>query len=67
MTLFVIILLMELAPMITLIKWRVALGRGASVDLGRARLFARLSHIEALLLMLMVIAATGMARGVTFD
>lgn len=66
MTLFVIILLLELAPMITLIKWRLAVGRGASVDLGRAKLFARISHIEALLLMLMVIAATGMARGVTF-
>ncbi|MGE8147812.1 DUF2214 family protein [Pseudomonas frederiksbergensis] len=66
MTLFVIILLLELAPMITLIKWRIALGRGASVDLGRAKLFARFSHVEALLMMLMVIAATGMARGVAF-
>jgi putative membrane protein len=66
MTLFVIILLLELMPMITLIKWRIALGRGASIDLGRAKLFARISHMEALLMMLMVIAATGMARGVTF-
>lgn len=32
MTLFVIILLLEVAPMITLIKWRIALGRGASID-----------------------------------
>lgn len=66
MTLFVIILLLELAPMITLIKWRIALGRGAAIDVGRAKLFARISHVEALLLMLMVIAATGMARAVTF-
>lgn len=66
MTLFVIILLLELMPMITLIKWRIALGRGASIDLGRAKLFARISHMEALLMMLIVIAATGMARGVTF-
>lgn len=34
MTLFVIILLLELAPMITLIKWRIALGRGAAIDWG---------------------------------
>ena len=66
MTLFVIILLLEVVPMITLIKWRIALGKGASIDQGRARLFARISHVEGLLLMLMVIAATGMARGVTF-
>lgn len=66
MTLFVLILLIELAPMITLIKWRIALGRGAELGTGRAKLFARISHVEALLMVLMVIAATGMARGVTF-
>jgi putative membrane protein len=52
--------------MITLIKWRIAQARGAAIDASRAKLFARISHIEALLVMLMVVAATGMARGVTF-
>ncbi|KNH27172.1 membrane protein [Pseudomonas syringae] len=66
MTLFVLILLLEIAPMVTLIKWRIARGRGAAIDTGRATLFARISHIEALLLVLMVVAAAGMARGVTF-
>lgn len=66
MTLFVLILLLEVAPTITLIKWRVALSRGAAIDTGRAKLFARISHIEGLLVLLMVVAATGMARGVTF-
>ena len=64
MTLFVLILLLEIAPMVTLIKWRIALGRKVAVDTGRAKLFARISHIEALLVLLMVVAATGMARGV---
>jgi putative membrane protein len=66
MTLFVLVLLLELAPMITLVKWRIASARGKALDTGRAKLFARISHVEALLLMLMVIAASGMARGVTF-
>lgn len=66
MTLFVLILLLELAPMITLIKWRIGQARGISLDTRRAKMFARISHAEALLLVLMVIAATGMARGVTF-
>lgn len=66
MTLFVLILLLEVAPMVTLIKWRVALARGAAIDTARATLFARISHVEGLLVLLMVIAATGMARGVTF-
>ena len=52
--------------MVALIKWRIALSRGTPVDVGRVRLFARISHIEALLIILMVVAATGMARGVTF-
>lgn len=66
MTLFVLILLMELAPMITLIKWRIASSRGVALDSGRAKLYARISHVEALLLILMMVAATGMARGVIF-
>lgn len=66
MTLFVLILLLELAPMVALIKWRIALRRGAAIEVGRAKLFARISHVEALLLLMMVIAATGMVRGVTF-
>jgi len=66
MTLFVLILLLEVAPMVTLIKWRISQARGAAINTGRATLFARISHVEALLVLLMVIAATGMARGVTF-
>lgn len=66
MTLFVLILLIELAPMITLIKWRIASSRGVALDSGRAKLYARISHVEALLLILMMVAATGMARGVIF-
>jgi putative membrane protein len=66
MTLFVLILLLEVAPMITLIKWRVALARGTAIEAGRAKLFARISHVEGMLMLLMVMAATGMARGVTF-
>jgi putative membrane protein len=66
MTLFILILLLEVAPMLALIKWRIALARGSAIDTGRAKLFARISHVEALLVLLMVIAATGMARGVTF-
>ncbi|WP_339451108.1 DUF2214 family protein [Pseudomonas sp. EA_5y_Pfl2_R50] len=66
MTLFVLILLIELAPMITLIKWRIAAAKGAAFDTGRAKLYARISHVEALLLILMMVAATGMARSVAF-
>lgn len=65
MTVFVLILLLEVAPMVTLIKWRIALAKGKAIDDRRAKLLARISHIEAMLVLLMVVAATGMARGVT--
>lgn len=64
MTLFVLILLLEVAPMVTLIKWRIALAKGRAIDDRRTKLFARISHVEAMLVLLMVVAATGMARGV---
>lgn len=65
MTLLLLILLLEIAPMIALIKWRMARGKGAVIDSSKAGRLARISHIEALLLILMVVAATGMARGVS--
>jgi putative membrane protein len=64
MTVLVLILLIEVSPMMALIRWRVALAQGGAIDLTRARRFASLSDIEAGLVMVMVIAASGMARGI---
>jgi putative membrane protein len=66
MGLLVLILILELRPMITLIRWRVAMGRGQSVDTSRASAFARLSTIQGVLVLLMVFAATALARGIGF-
>jgi len=67
MTLLVFILLLEVAPMVRLIKWRIALARGTHLDIHQAGLFARISHVQALLIVLMMIAASGMARGVALS
>jgi putative membrane protein len=64
MTALVVILLIEIAPMMALIRWRAALGRGGAIDLGKARRYAAMSDAEAGLVIVMVIAATGMARGI---
>ncbi|MFC6335343.1 DUF2214 family protein [Pseudomonas sp. CCM 7891] len=64
MTLLLFILLLEIQPMIRLIKWRIALARGGALDLHKAGFFARISHVQALLIVLMLVAATGMARGI---
>jgi putative membrane protein len=49
--------------MATLIAWRRQLARGEQPDLRAAPAIARTSYIEALLVILMVLAATAMARG----
>jgi len=67
MSLFVVILLLEAWPMIVLIRWRSALRRGLNVQelapTGTAKRIATISHVEALLVVLMVFFAAAMARG----
>jgi putative membrane protein len=63
MGLLALILLLEIGPMVTLIRWRFALARGMPVDTRLAGGFARISFLQAGLVLLMVVAATGMARG----
>lgn len=66
MTFLVIILLLEVGPMITLIRWRQIAGRGTSAwnpNPAEARRIARISYIEAALVVAMVFAAVAMARG----
>jgi len=63
MGLFLLVLALEIWPMVTLIRWRIRTGRGLAVDTGRARLFARLSQVEAAVVVAIVLAATALARG----
>jgi putative membrane protein len=63
MTTFLVIFLLELWPMITLIRWRIAVRQGRTPDTSRGRTFSRISAVQAVLLVVMVLAATAMARG----
>lgn len=64
MVVFGAVFLLELAPMISLIQWRLALRRGVQPDLSRASRWASISFVQVVLVILLVFAATGMARGV---
>jgi putative membrane protein len=66
MTLFGLILLLEVSPMATLIRWRSRYARGEEVDTRRAGVFAGISVAQAGLVMAMVFAATAMARGLGY-
>ena len=66
MSFLVIILLLEVGPMITLIRWRQIAGRGTSAwnpNPAEARRIARVSYVEAALIVAMVFAAVATARG----
>lgn len=63
MALLLLILALEIRPMITLIRWRTLVGRGEPPDTRLAPLLARISFIQAGIVVLMVFAATAMARG----
>jgi putative membrane protein len=64
LTLFGLIVLLELAPMITLIRWRRQRRRGEAIDTSKAPTFARISEVQAGLIVVIVLLATAMARGI---
>lgn len=64
---FLIILVLEIKPMMTFIRWRIALGHGTLPEqlpgIASARSVARISAIQGILIVLMVFFAVAMARG----
>jgi putative membrane protein len=66
MALLGVILLLEVWPMAALIRWRILRAHGQPFDTRSAPIFARISEVEALLVIAMIFAATAMARGLGF-
>ncbi|MGH7372868.1 MAG: DUF2214 family protein [Candidatus Rokuibacteriota bacterium] len=66
MALFLVVVLLEIGPMVTFIRWRVQLGRGQTVDTSPARALYTLNHIELAIVVVMLFVASLMARGVGF-
>ena len=58
-----VILVLEVWPMITLIRWRRQVMAGGFPDTRVAPVLARISFAQAVLVMLMVFLASAMARG----
>ena len=63
MALFVAIVLLEIRPIVTFGRWRALVRRGEMPPPAPAGALARVSYIQAALVVLMVLAATAMARG----
>jgi len=65
--LFTLLLFLELAPMVTLIRWRGQLARGQTPDLSQLRVLARLNAAEIAVVALIPFLASMMARGIGFS
>jgi putative membrane protein len=63
MSLFVVVVILEIRPMLTLLRWRAVLRTGGIPDTSAARGLYRLNHIELALVVVMVFVAAFMARG----
>ena len=66
MGLLVAILLLEIWPMTTLVRWRIGVRRGRALDLTAAPALARISLVQVILVVIMVFAATALARGLFY-
>ena len=64
MALLGLILLLEIWPMVTLIRWRILRGRAEAVNIAHADAMAWISYVQALLVVGMVFAAAAIARGI---
>jgi putative membrane protein len=61
--LFAAVFVLEIVPMVTLIRWRIQIAHGDDPDLSRAGLWATVSWIQAGLVVAIVFVAAFMARG----
>ena len=64
MTLFVAILALEVWPMTTFIRWRIARRRGQALNRAIAGRLYRVNQLLVALVVIMVFVASFMARGV---
>jgi putative membrane protein len=63
MTLFVLVVALEIRPMLTFIRWRAVVRGGGRPDTAGARGFYVVSHIQMAAVVAMVFIASFMARG----
>ncbi|HEY7363337.1 MAG TPA: DUF2214 family protein [Methylomirabilota bacterium] len=63
LALFIVILLLEIWPMVTFLRWRIALNRGRAPNTSSAAALYIINHVELVLVVIIVFVASFMARG----
>jgi putative membrane protein len=61
--LFILLLALEVLPMITFMRWRIARARGETPDTSKAKTLYTINHIEIAIVVVIVFVASFMARG----
>ena len=62
--LLVVVLLLEIWPMVTFIRWRIQRGRGDRFDTTRVRSLVLINQVQLALVVIMVFLASFISRGV---
>jgi putative membrane protein len=63
MTLFLLVVALEIHPLLTFIRWRQLRGRGQTPDTSGARTLYLINHIQMAVVVIIVFVAAFMARG----
>jgi putative membrane protein len=66
MFLFIVVFLLEIRPMVTLIRWRIRQSKDQQIDIATAQTLAQITYLELLLLVPIVMMAVAMARGIWY-
>lgn len=66
MSLFILVIILEIKPIITFIRWRMLKGKGQPIDISVAPSLAQTTYIQLLLLVFIVTMAAAMARGIFY-
>lgn len=64
MALLLVVLVLEVRPAVTLVRWRARVAGGSLPDTAPAAGLARISDLQTVLVVLMALAAAAMARGI---
>jgi putative membrane protein len=66
MSLFAVVVILELKPMITLVRWRIKKRKAEDIDLTVAAQLSQISYLQLMLLIPIVMMAAAMARGIFY-
>jgi len=66
MGLFLVVFMLEIRPMVTLIRWRIRVAKGLAVDFSSSPMLAQITYVQLVLLIPIVVMAVAMARGIWY-